>query len=385
MEALLRQLNELTEGCACGNPHTAVDMKVIVQSGALLQVKDYLMEQGYRSVCLTADQHTYEAAGRALHEHLTQAGIDVTLCMLKPNAQGDVLADASSSFQLLLGMNEDTDVILAVGSGTIHDIVRFVSGRVRRPFISIPTAASVDGFTSAGAPLIIEGVKKTIQTVAPIAIFADLDVLKSAPQELTAAGFADMLGKLTSLLDWQVSRDLGQEPFCQIAYQVTDQALHRCIEHVEAIASGTEEGITILMTSLIESGLSMLSLGHSRPASGGEHHVSHMWEMECIKHKRPHMLHGAQVGVAAVLLTDLYQRLARECTDQPALSVYNTLPDSRQLAEWLNQCGGPSTVKQLGIPAEWVQDTLRRAPDLRDRYTGLKYIRDHYPEWLHVM
>ena len=67
-----------------------------------------------------------------------------------------------------------------MGAGTLHDIVRFCSDKTTKPFISIPTAPSVDGFTSMGAPLIVRGVKKTFQTAAPIGVFADIDVLKVA-------------------------------------------------------------------------------------------------------------------------------------------------------------------------------------------------------------
>lgn len=95
--------------------------------------------------------------------------------------------------------------MIAVGSGTIHDIVRFAAFQRDLPFISYPTAPSVDGFTSARAPLILYGTKTTIQTKAPSALFADLDLLKAAPQSMVAAGFGDMLGKITSLADWEIS------------------------------------------------------------------------------------------------------------------------------------------------------------------------------------
>ena len=65
-------------------------------------------------------------------------------------------------FQVLLALDRTPRTFLAVGSGTITDITRFVSHRIAAEFISLPTAASVDGFTSIGAPMVIDGAKITV-------------------------------------------------------------------------------------------------------------------------------------------------------------------------------------------------------------------------------
>ena len=59
-------------------------------------------------------------------------------------------------------MEEDIDLILAVGAGTIHDISRYVAYTYKIPFISVPTAASGDGFVTTVATMISDGVKKTV-------------------------------------------------------------------------------------------------------------------------------------------------------------------------------------------------------------------------------
>lgn len=196
----------------------------------------------------------------------------------------------------------------AVGSGTIHDIVRFVSFKMDIPIIAVPTAASVDGFTSKGAPLIFRGFKNTIQTASPLAVFADINIIKKAPQELTAAGFGDIIGKYTPLLDWKISNLIANEPYNELAAHLTKNSLVACVNHVEEIAAHSELGIKILMQSLIESGLVMLALDFSRPASGSEHHLSHYWEMELLKNDQKQLLHGAKVGVAATIIIDLYEK-----------------------------------------------------------------------------
>jgi len=139
------------------------------------------------------------------------------------------------------------------------------------------------------------------------------------------------------------------------------------------------------MEALLISGWSMLAIDHSRPASGGEHHISHIWEMQSIRLGIKQQLHGAKVGVATVLLSKLYKRLAGLKTEHGIFSVYEHLPDSQELADLLGKLGAPVTPGQLGITAERVREALRLGSNLRDRATGLRYIRDHHPEWFEEM
>ncbi|WP_367760905.1 sn-glycerol-1-phosphate dehydrogenase [Ammoniphilus sp. 3BR4] len=259
-----------------------------------------MQERGFRKVIIVADQHTYQAAGVVLSEHLMQSNIHHHLCLVNANDQGDVVADEPSVVQVFLNTTHDTDAFLAVGAGTIHDIVRFVSYKMNKPFISVPTAASVDGFTSAGAPLIIRGMKQTVQAASPIAVFADLDVLCSAPRHLTAAGFGDMVAKYISLFDWRFSHIMANEPYCCVAADWTRESLESCIRHIDDIQAMNPAGIQVLMEALLKSGLAMLLVGHSRSASGAEHHLSHYWEMDFLKNGRAQVLHGAKVGVTTI-------------------------------------------------------------------------------------
>ncbi|MEG6588297.1 sn-glycerol-1-phosphate dehydrogenase, partial [Paenibacillus barengoltzii] len=287
---------------------TLEPLKVIeLDRGVIRKVAPYLREQGYRQILLVADDHTYAAAGEQLMGLLEVAGVKTRVVLIQPDAQGDVVADEIAIVQLLLEIRPDeTDALLAVGSGTIHDIVRFAAHKTGKPFVSVPTAPSVDGFTSAGAPLIVRGVKKTVPAVPPVAIFADLDILMAAPQRLVAAGFGDMLGKYTSLFDWKFSHLTAGEPYDEQAAAITERALRSCVSHAEAIGARTEEGIRALMTALIESGIAMLLFGQSHPASGAEHHLSHYWEMEFLRQGRRALLHGAKVGVACAEIARVY-------------------------------------------------------------------------------
>lgn len=255
---------------------------------------------------LVADQHTYAAQGQAVHTALLAAGFDLKQIVF---TNEEVIADAAHIFDVLIAAGGDSRTYVAVGSGTLTDITRFASHRTHSQFISVPTAPSVDGFASIGAPLIVHGVKITVICQAPLAIFADINTLAGAPQTMIAAGFADMLGKLTSIADWRLGRLLWGEPYDEAIAQRTLDAVQICIENVDAIGQGAPAGISRLLDALIESGYCMLDFGSSRPASGAEHHYSHFWEMKLLREGRPAILHGAKVGVATVLVAGLYDKV----------------------------------------------------------------------------
>ncbi|MUG64472.1 sn-glycerol-1-phosphate dehydrogenase [Paenibacillus campinasensis] len=362
---------------------------MLLERGALAQVGGYLREQGLAQPVVVADAHTCEAAGKELLGRLKDEGIDVRLILIEPDAQGDVVADERSLMQLFIeAAPEKTGCLIAVGSGTIHDITRFVSHRSQLPFLSVPTAPSVDGFTSAGAPIIVKGVKQTFQASAPAAIFADLDVLMKAPQSLVAAGFGDMLGKYTSLFDWRHSSSIGGEPYDEQVAAITEAALLACVEHVQDIGQRSETGIRVLMTALIESGIAMLLFGQSHPASGAEHHLSHYWEMEFLSEGRRALLHGAKVGVAAAEISQLYhdavdsgifpyaepEGLARH--RERIQDWLTKVPSPDRLRSLLKQAGGPSTHEELGIEEKLVQRSLQEAHTLRNRHTLLRALNE---------
>jgi glycerol-1-phosphate dehydrogenase [NAD(P)+] len=374
------KMRQLIDKCCCGHHNESFIDPIIIEKGALLQAASYCSEQGFKKVMLIADSNTYRIAGQGLEKALREKEVEVAACLIQPNEAGDVVADERSIVQMILEMPGDAQALLAVGSGTIHDIVRFVSFKTKVPFISIPTAASVDGFASVGAPLIIRGFKQTIPASAPQAIFADTEVLVQAPRALTAAGFADMLGKFTALADWQVSRLIANEPYCEAAAEITRKALESSI--FEQIAEGSEAGIHALMAALIESGLSMMLIGHSRPASGAEHHLSHYWEMEFLKQGKGQVFHGTKVGIASIIIAELYKKLSKlDLSDMEygdrIQAIYAELPDPELLRQALAKVGGATRPAEVDIDEQLVRDALNGAHQLRDRHTGLWFIHEH--------
>ena len=279
---------------------------VTIDDRAVEHLVEFCQANGLTKLFMVADKHTYAAQGQAVESALRGAGFDLKQIVF---TNEEVIADAAHVFDVLIAAGGEARTYVAVGSGTLTDITRFASHRAHSHFISVPTAPSVDGFASIGAPLIIHGVKISVYCQAPYAIFADINTLAHAPQTMIAAGFGDMLGKLTSIADWRLGRLLWNEPYDEAIAQRTLDAVQICVDNVDAIGHGAPEGISRLLDALLESGYCMLDFGESRPASGAEHHTSHYWEMKLLREGRPAILHGAKVGVATVMVAALYDRV----------------------------------------------------------------------------
>ncbi|WP_257009854.1 sn-glycerol-1-phosphate dehydrogenase [Evansella halocellulosilytica] len=395
MEMNMNGMSEQVKKCQCGLHHYDINIeKMVIHNDAFQDAVSFIQQKTTGHVMIVADCTTNEIAGENLRDILERNGIEVDVCLVQPDDQGDVVADAESIVQVMLAVSKRTDILLAVGAGTIHDITRIVSYKMNKEFISIPTAPSVDGFNSMGAPIIVRGVKKTYQTQAPIALFANLTILKQAPKKMIAAGFGDMLGKSTSLADWKFSHLIGDEIFCPLAYEMTKSALEDCVTNVSSIANGEEEGIQTLTEALIKSGLAMLLIGHSHPASGAEHHLSHYWEMDFIRRNKQQVMHGAKVSISCSIIADLYKEEVRKLVSnvsvlnehsdeehvqkvlnhrEEVMEIINEIPKSSSIKEMISTLGGEVEPIELGIETELLKKSLKEAHLLRDRYTFLKF------------
>ncbi len=410
--------------------HAKRPMSVTIDDKAAEHLVEFCRREQYTKLLLVADRNTYAAQGAAVAEALRETGFDLKQVVFGGD---EVVVDAAHVLDVLVEADRQERIFIAVGSGTLTDITRFSSHRTKTSFISMPTAPSVDGFASIGAPLIIHGVKITVICHAPIAIFADLNTLAHAPQAMIAAGFADMLGKLTSIADWRIGRLLWNEPYEESIAERTLAAVKLCTDNAAAIGQGSPEAVRVLLDALLESGYCMLDFGSSRPASGAEHHYSHYWEMKLLQEGRPAILHGAKVGVATALVAGLYAQLrglsGAEAADRLEASVLparaeeevairaaygdlagdiiaehanflkldeaaydaikrrvldnwdeiqaiaSQVPPPDQIVRWLQEVGGPTTVAELGLSAQEQALAAANGHYLRDRFTMRKLAR----------
>ena len=282
------------------------NLPVYVGNETIARLIEFCKEKSYSKFLLVCDQNTYSVLGKAVESALLAQGYDVVTACLTGK---EVIADEHYLIQVLIKADREERIFLAIGSGTLTDISRFISFKTRTSFISLPTAASVDGFTSIGAPLVVGGMKKTYISQAPVALFADLPTLCRAPGLLTAAGYGDLMGKFLSAADWRLGHILWDEKYDAEIDRRMRAAVMKAAHLATEIRQGLETGIQPLMTGLIESGFCMLDFGNSNPASGAEHHISHFWEMLLLNQHRPAIFHGVKVGVASIFTSAWYARV----------------------------------------------------------------------------
>lgn len=300
-------MDQFRGACPCGRAHEILVDDIVIEKGALKRLPEYLEKEPYRScrhLVITADEHTYAAAGEQVAALLPQAK---TIVLAPENLHADEKGVAR--FDAQLKEVGDVDLFIAVGSGTIHDLTRYHAYNMKVPFFSVPTAASVDGFVSTVAAMTWHGFKKSFTAVSPVVVLADTDVFKAAPQRLTASGVGDLLGKYTALADWKIAHVLTGEYICDRIVEMEYQALDSLIKSLDGLNEGSDEAYEMLMYGLLLSGLAMQMTGNSRPASGAEHHMSHLWEME-VYNDHLDFLHGEKVGVGLVLASDIYHKAA---------------------------------------------------------------------------
>jgi glycerol-1-phosphate dehydrogenase [NAD(P)+] len=262
----------------------------------------------FQRFTLVSDINTHTVLGGQVVDLISAQGWDVSPIVLEDQ---EVVADERTLKEVLERSGANPGVFLAVGSGTLTDITRYCSYKKQSVFISLPTAPSVDGFASTGAPIIINNNKITVPCQAPLAIFADLTILCQAPKPMIAAGFGDMVGKYTSLADWKLAHLLMGDPYQPTIAARVEQAVQICVDHIEGINRVTPEGIAGIMDGLVESGICMALAGNSRPASGSEHHLSHYWELLLLQQGRPAVLHGAKVGIGTILIAGRWDQIRR--------------------------------------------------------------------------
>jgi glycerol-1-phosphate dehydrogenase [NAD(P)+] len=199
--------------------------------------------------------------------------------------------------------------VAAVGAGTINDLTKAACHRLDLPYAVLATAPSMNGYTSAAAALLDDGVKTTVPCRPPVAVLAPIDLLRAAPAAMIQAGFGDLRSRPVSGADWYLGHRLLDTPYTAEALELADIAEGLTSSTAAALARGDAEAVARLGAALLLSGLAMDVAGTSAPSSGGEHLVSHYLDMSHFCHGTPHGLHGCQVGVATLATATLYERL----------------------------------------------------------------------------
>lgn len=337
---------------------------VLAESGAL-----YRRQFGEGPACIIADENTWAAAGVAVEASLLAAGIAVRRHVMPGRPRLKPTVDLANTLRDVLAA--DLSVPVAVGSGVINDVVKHAAFGLRREYLCVGTAASMDGYTSAGSPLSDKGFKKTIQCRPAKAVIGDLDVIAAAPPEMTGWGYGDLAGKVPAGGDWIIADALGIEAVDDVAWPLVQGGLRGWLAAPDAIAAGDAVALEGLFTGLTLVGLAMELHGSSRPASGADHQIAHLWEMDDLKFGGERVSHGACVAVGCVMALRLFDwLLGRDLSRLDVAAAVAAAPSLGVKIAAIHAAFGPGEIAARAV--EEVRAKHVEGPALRARLERLR-------------
>jgi glycerol-1-phosphate dehydrogenase [NAD(P)+] len=280
---------------------------IAIGEGEIAHVADVFMAAfGAEKAFVIADENTFAVAGKAVHQILADAGLTALDALVFPGKPA-----LYANFENVLRVEEhlkNVDAIpVVVGSGTLNDLTKLASHHLGRPYMVVGTAASMDGYTASGASISKDGFKQTFACPAPRAVVADLNIISQAPARMTASGYGDLLGKIVAGADWMISDALGIEKIDPVTWAMVQDPLREATANPEQLSKGDMPAFKRLVEGLMLSGLTLQYYKSSRPASGAEHLISHLWEMQETTHGL--VSHGLKVGFATIATGALFERL----------------------------------------------------------------------------
>lgn len=146
--------------CSCGKNHVCDIEEIIIEDGAIKRLPQVLAKHKYQKLCVVSDLHTEQAAGLMVYEELEKAGYAFEKVVYQDE---ELVPDEDALIYLFTRVPNDCDLIIAVGSGTINDLCRYVSYKMKMDYYIVGTAPSMDGYASNVSPLIIRHLKTTYE------------------------------------------------------------------------------------------------------------------------------------------------------------------------------------------------------------------------------
>lgn len=353
----------------------ATDTKVFEMGQGILPLvpKTFVEQFPGRNAVIIADGNTWKAAGERLYGLMCDAGLECGVFIFPDK---EFHADWEHIEIVDAILDKTGAVAVSVGSGTINDLCKLTAHHHHQSYLSVPTAASVDGYSSFGASITYQGLKQTFECPAPVAIVADIDIIAKAPKHMTAAGYADLAAKIPCGAEWMIADLFGTEPIHPDAWHMLQDVLDEMLSDPEGVASGDPNAIGALFEGLTLSGFAMQAARSSRPASCTDHLFSHYLDMTGHRYLGRLQSHGFQVAIGTLtmcaffdgfLQMDLTKMDVEKCVaDWPSLES-----EQKRAADIFHDFVNP----QLGVTE--ITKKYSKADDVRIQLTK---VRDQWPE-----
>ena len=308
--------------CECNREHSVSLSHAVIESGAIEKIPTYIHKFNCKKAFLIADPNTFSAAGEKVCAMLESNNIAYEKYVFPT---GCIEPDEAAVGSAVMHFDKTCDLVIGIGSGVINDIGKILANVTGLPYFIVGTAPSMDGYASATSSMDMGGVKVSLQSKCPDVIIGDIDILKNAPVKMLKAGFGDMLAKYISIAEWRISHEITGEYYCERIAELIREALRQCVNNARGLLNRDEAAIKAVFEGLVISGAAMAFAKVSRPASGVEHYISHIWDMRSLEFGTKSELHGIQCAVATSVVAGLYERLLTVSPDkETALDYVNS-------------------------------------------------------------
>lgn len=274
------------------NSQIAIPSLLKVGKGALKNLGNYIRADGMAKAVIYFGNSLIDMFGNDVMHSLKESGVSV----LEYRELDSIKIE--DIVELAFSMDSKTQVVVGLGGGKVIDAAKYAAFLRKLPFISVPTSASSDGFSSASASLTVNGRRTSVPARMAYGIVADTDVIKSAPEKFLYSGIGDMVSKITALYDWSYEAESGASVINDFAVMIAKKAVN---SFVRTPFQDIREDLFLreLLDSLAMSGIANEIAGSSAPTSGSEHLISHALD----KILEQPQLHGIQVGIATYLMS----------------------------------------------------------------------------------
>lgn len=337
--------------CPCGKKHFSPVKGIFSGKGVINELPLVLKEKYNPSkVFVLADKNTYKAAGEKVCTLLEESGISYTKYVFDTDKQLE--PDEWTVGSAVMHFDTGCDVIIAVGSGVVNDTGKILKGMSGKPYIIVGTAPSMDGYASDSSSMTRSGLKISLYSASADLIFGDTDILCNAPEEMLKAGLGDMLAKYISICEWKIAKLLYGEYYCEEIAELVRSALKKCVDNAEGLLKRDEKAVKAVFEGLVITGIAMCFAGVSRPASGGEHYMSHIWDMRKASFGTYINLHGIQCAVGTYISARIYEKLLDITPDKKKALEFVADFDYSKRAELLTELLGNGAKSMIDLEAK---------------------------------
>ncbi len=294
-----------------------------VGKGNINNVGALIKKAMFQKVSIYFGEGIEELFGDAICDSLKEVDIEIAKVEIISDIKFDEIS--TKAFEI----PNDVEALIGIGGGKAIDAVKYMSFLKKLPFVSIPTSTSNDGFSSAGASLLVNGKRMSLPAKTPYGIIVDIDVIKGAPEKFIFSGIGDLVSNITALYDWKFEEEQGKVIVDDFATMISKKAVNSFVR-TEFKTIKDDLFLKELVDSLTLNGISMEIAGNSSPASGSEHLISHALD----KFLEVPQLHGIQVGIATYIMAKVqnhrFERISKVLKDTGFFDYVKTLNMRRE-------------------------------------------------------